>query len=176
MSKTLHALLAALVALTIVLSGTVATSSPAGAAAKKTCVKAPELRKVKVGMTLTRAKKILAHKKVNWGPAKDSYSQSFPVQCNSTRAMLIHASKGKVTAIVNEAENPRKTCTTFARFDKIKKGMTKKAASKVLKGKRFDAKDSTWWMPQPCQSWGMMQIYFSGKGKVTEAYGGFYYG
>lgn len=175
MIKIVRLALCALLSLSLVpvLAG---AALPSAAATTKTCVTAPQLRKVKVGMSLTKAKSILKGKKVSWGPSRSSYSQSFPVPCNQTRAMLIHAEKGRITAVVNQAEVPRKTCTTFARMDTITKGMTKATVTKILAGRHLDYQAADEWMPEPCQPWALMHIAFTSKNKVAATYSDFYYG
>jgi hypothetical protein len=149
--------------------------TPSAAASSNRCVQASELGRVEVGMTLTQAKRRLRHRAVWWGPAKDAYSQSFPIPCSGTRAMLIHASQGRVTMVVNERERPEPTCTTFAEFDQIRDGMSRRRVASVLGGKRIDRESSAVWLPVPCQGWSVMQITFR-DGRVVDRLRSFYFG
>jgi hypothetical protein len=149
--------------------------TPTAAASSNHCVRASELGRVEVGMTLPQAKRRLRHRAVWWGPAKDAYSQSFPIPCSGTRAMLIHASQGRVTMVVNERERPEPTCTTFAEFDQIRDGMSRRRVASVLRGKRVDRESSAMWLPVPCQGWSVMQVTFR-HGRVVDRLRSFYFG
>ena len=139
------------------------------------CVTGAALEQVQVGMTLSRAKRLLRDRAVWWGAERAAWSQSHPKACSSTRAMLIQASHGRVTYVVNQAERPARTCTTFAEFDRLRNGMPRAEAERLLRGKRFDLKRSGEWQPVPCQGWSTMQVTF-GSGRVDTHSRGFYFG
>jgi len=139
------------------------------------CVRAAELSRVMVGMTLGQARRILRQHAVWWGPGRAAYSQSFPIPCSATRAMLIHASSGRVTMVVNEPERPASACTTFAEFDQVQVGMNRQAVGDLLLGKRIDVLPDGIWVPQPCQGWSLMQLTFQ-RGRVVETMRTFYFG
>lgn len=149
--------------------------TPSAAASSNRCVRAAELARVQVGMSFTQARRELRHRAVWWGPGQDAYSQSFPIPCSGTRAMLIHASHGRVTMVVNERERPEPTCTTFAEFDQIREGMSRRTVARVLRGKRVDREGSAVWLPVPCQGWSVMLVTFS-QGRVIEVVRGFSFG
>lgn len=139
------------------------------------CVTGAALAQVKVGMTTTRAKRLLQDGTVWWGADRADWSQSYPKACSSTRAMLIQASKGRVTYVVNEPERAARACTTFAEFDQLRNGMARTDAERLLRGKRFDLKRSGEWQPVPCQGWSTMQVTFR-SGRVATYLRGFYFG
>jgi len=149
--------------------------TPAAAASSNRCVRAAELRGVEVGMTLKQAQRVLRDRAVWWGPATEPYSQSFPIPCSASRAMLIHASSGRVTMVVNERERAQASCTTFAELDRVQVGMSRSAVARLLRGKRFDLQSSSVWVPRPCQGWSIMQVSFR-RGRVVEAMRSFYFG
>ena len=142
--------------------------APTAAASSNRCVRAAELRNVEVGMTLKQAQRVLRDRAVWWGPGKETYSQSFPIPCSASRAMLIHASSGRVTMVVNERERAEASCTTFAELDRVQLGMSRSAVAKLLAGKRFDLQSSSVWVPRPCQGSSIMQVTFR-RGRVVVA-------
>jgi hypothetical protein len=150
-------------------------ATPAAAADSNRCVRAAELRGVEVGMTLKQAQRVLRDRAVWWGPANEAYSQSFPIPCSASRAMLIHASSGRVTMVVNERERAQASCTTFAELDRVQVGMSRGAVARLLAGKRFDLQSSSVWVPRPCQGWSIMQVSFR-RGRVVDAMRSFYFG
>lgn len=139
------------------------------------CVTGAALEQVHVGMSLSRAKRLLRGRAVWWGGERDAWSQSYPKACSSTRAMLIQASEGRVTYVVNEPERANRRCTTFAEFDRLRVGMPRAKAERVLRGKRFDLKRTAEWQPVPCQGWSTMQVTFR-SGRVHTHLHGFYFG
>lgn len=143
--------------------------------AEPRCVSRAALDRVEVGTTLRQAKRLLADRAVWWGPERGVWSQSFPKACSSTRAMLIQADDGRVTYVVNAGERRDPRCTTFAEFDRLRDGMPRAEAERLLRGKQFDLRRSGEWQPVPCQGWSTMQVRFRGE-QVASHVRGFYFG
>lgn len=139
------------------------------------CVSGAALEQLQVGMTVSRAKRVLRDRAVWWGPERAAWSQSYPKACSSTHAMLIQSSEGRVTYVVNEPERAAARCTTFAEFDRLRDGMPRAEAERLLRGKRFDLKRSAEWQPVPCQGWSTMLVTFR-SGRVHTHLRGFYFG
>lgn len=157
------------------------TTKAAVTAAKKTskCVTHADLRKVKVGMSITKAKKILAGKAVTWKKLTKApmYSQHWPKACASTSAMLITTTGSKVTHIVNSPEKAKKTCATLKQTRKIRKNMTRAQVKKIYGSKmKYDYRDNGEWVAIPCQKWSMHWVYFNDRGRVSYVHANFYYG
>ncbi|CAA9342558.1 MAG: hypothetical protein AVDCRST_MAG48-3731 [uncultured Friedmanniella sp.] len=139
------------------------------------CVSASALDRVAVGMTLARAKQALQGRAVWWGPEQGVWSQSYPKACSSTRAMLIQADDGVVTFVVNEGEREDRRCTSVAEFDRLRDGMPRSEAGRLLRGKQFDLRRSGEWQPVPCLGWSTMQVTFR-DGRVATHVRGLYFG
>lgn len=151
-----------------------AAATWAGAAPHR-CVSGAALEQVQVGMTVARAQRLLQDRAVWWGADRDAWSLSYPKPCSDSRAMLIQASEGRVTYVVNEPERKARRCTTFAEFDRLRDGMPRAEAERLLHGKRFDLKRSAEWQPVPCQGWSTMRVTFR-SGHVDTHLRGFYFG
>ncbi|GAA1825729.1 hypothetical protein ACFFOM_12305 [Microlunatus capsulatus] len=176
--RRLPATAALLLALVGLVSGLGPTSAQAAAWAgdpPTRCVSRAALDRVEVGMTLARAKHLLQGRAVWWGPEHGVWSQSYPKACSSTRAMLIQADDGRITYVVNAGERQDRRCTTAAEFDRLRDGMPRAEADRVLRGKQFDLKRAGEWQPVPCQGWSTMQVTFRG-GRVDTHLRGFYFG
>jgi hypothetical protein len=174
-------LLASLTAL-LALTGLTSIAAPSTASAVLSpgdpmppCVAPAELDRVEVGMTLVQAKELLQGRAVWWGPAQGTWSQSYPKPCTSTEAMLIQADDGRVTFVVNEGEREDPTCTTVAEFDRLRQGLPRTEAARLLRGKQFDLQRATEWQPVPCLGWSTMQVTFR-EGRVDSYVRGLYFG
>lgn len=159
-----------------------ASADPAAAPARAAredrrdrCVEASDLARVEVGMTLAEARQQLSGHDVWWGSATGTWSQSFPVACSPTRAMLVQADAGRVTVVVNEGERRSAACTSTVEFDAISPGMTRTAVGELLRGKDFDLRRASEWQPVPCLGWSTMQLRFDGD-RVTSAQRQLYFG
>lgn len=151
------------------------TTAPDRADRGDRCVRASDLARVELGMTLAEAKRQLRSRDVWWGPTTGSWSQSFPVACSSARAMLVQADGGRVTFVVNEGERRSASCTSTVEFDAIGTGMSRTAVGELLQGKDFDLRRASEWQPVPCLGWSTMQLRFAA-GRVTSAQRQLYFG